>query len=216
MAVVGIVGPMRSGKTLFMTMLCYREQLKDDSREILANYHLNPEYAKTSLLDPNAMDQAIRDRDTSRYDRSIMALDEVHTFLDSRNSGQKRNRMLSYFITQSGKLKTRLFWTSQFLRQVDVRLRLNTQTLYMVRRFIYRHGRKRFLSQEDERTDFHLQIDKYRMGETADDFGMIFLKRFVIKNPSRFFALYDTLERVYYQDTIEETVKKRKEAENDS
>jgi hypothetical protein len=54
-------------------------------------------------------------------------LDEIHIWFDSRASGKKRNVIFSYFINQSSKNDIDIYYTTQFSRQVEIRMRLNTE-----------------------------------------------------------------------------------------
>jgi hypothetical protein len=208
MVVVGLVGEMRSGKTLMMTILLLDEYLS--KKEVLSNYHLNFPH---QIIDVNEMDKSIRDRKTDYFENKAIGIDEIHVFMDSRGSGQKRNKMLSYFLTQSGKLDTTIYWTSQFMRQVDVRLRLNTQILYKVKRYVLKRGVKVLLRQDDKRHDFYIDAEKYVLMEGANGLFFGYKKTITIKNPSNYFKWYDTKQRVYYEESIDEKEKKEKEEE---
>ena len=53
----------------------------------------------------------------------ILLLDELHIWLDSRTSMSKRNRTISYFALQTRKEDVDLYYTTQYLIQVDIRIR---------------------------------------------------------------------------------------------
>lgn len=205
MVVVGLVGEMRSGKTLMMTILLLDEYLS--KKEVLSNYHLNFPH---KIIDVNEMDRSIRDKKTDYFENKALGIDEIHVFMDARGSGQKRNKMLSYFLTQSGKLDTTIYWTSQFMRQVDVRLRLNTQILYKVKRYVLKRGVKRLLRQDDKRKDFYIDADKYVLMEGRNGLFFGYKNTVTIKNPSKYYKWYDTKERVYYSESIDDEEKKKK------
>lgn len=206
MVVIGLVGEMRSGKTLLMSILLHDDFVR--KKPILSNYHLNFEFEN---LEVNNLDLAIRDKNTDFFNNKSIGIDEIQVFMDSRGSGQKRNRMLSYFLTQSGKLDTTIYWTSQFLRQVDVRLRLNTQILYKVYRYVIINGQKYSLRQDDKRKDFYIDANKYILRDTPKGMRFWYEKTIIIKNPSKYFELYDTKQRVYYEESIEDKQKTDKE-----
>lgn len=205
MVVVGLVGEMRSGKTLLTAIMLHDDHVK--GKPIISNFNLSFPHEK---LDVNSLDLAIRDKNTDYFDGKSIGIDEIHVFMDARGAGQKRNKMLSYFLTQSGKLDTTIYWTSQFMRQVDVRLRLNTQILYKIRRYIIHKGQKVALRQDDKRTDFLIDAHKYFLRDSPK--GMVFLyqKTITLKNPSKYFSLYDTRQRVYYDESIDEKEKRLK------
>lgn len=204
MVVVGLVGEMRSGKTLMMTLMMLDAHLA--GQKVMSNYHLNFPH---ELIDINDMDKAIRDKKTDYFEGKSIGIDEIHVFMDARGAGQKRNKMLSYFLTQSGKLNTTIYWTSQFMRQVDVRLRLNTQVLYKVKRYVMYKGVKRLLRQDDKRTDFWVDADKHVIMEGRHGLFYGYHKTITLKNPSKFFKWYDTTERVYYEQSIDEKQKEK-------
>lgn len=212
MVVVGLIGEMRSGKTLMMTLLLHDDMIK--KRKVLSNYNLN---FKSELLNVNELDLAIRKKNTDYFSDKSIGIDEIHVFMDSRGSMQKRNKMMSYFITQSGKLDSTVYWTSQFLRQVDVRLRINTQILYKTERYIIKNHKKVLLRQDDKRTDFFIDAKKYFLKDTRKGLAYIYEKTITLMNPHKYFYLYDTTERVYYEETEEdkEKNKNKKEKEED-
>jgi len=114
MVVVSFEGGLGSGKTLGMTYMLYLEW-KLMGRRIYANYHLNFPHEKLDLRDllenlPQLNDVAI-------------GADELYIVMDSRLSVSKRNRLLSYFALQTRKRNVTLYFTTQFLDQVDKRLR---------------------------------------------------------------------------------------------
>jgi hypothetical protein len=200
--IIGFIGDMRSGKTLMMTLKAYQDHLK--GTPILSNYGLTFPHEKINI---NLVTKSVTDKNTDYFKNSTVCIDEIHIWIDSRVSGQKRNRLISYFITQSGKLNTTVLWTSQFLRQVDVRLRLNTQILYKTRRFIYEKGEKRFLRQDDKREDFKILVERYKMAELRSSFGFVHEKSFVYNNPNQIFSLYDTTEKIQLEGDIHEEKK---------
>ena len=205
MVVVGFVGEMRSGKTLFMTIMMHDDMVK--GKKVMSNYNLAFKHEDLKI---EKIDSSIRDKNTDYFDGKSIGIDEIHVFMDARGSGQKRNKMLSYFLTQSGKLDTTIYWSSQFLRQVDVRLRLNTQNLYKVRRYIVVKGQKIALRQDDKRTDFFIDAHKYFLRDTPKGMMFLYSKTITLKNPKKYFGLSDTKQRVYYEESKEDVEKEEK------
>lgn len=199
MVLKGFIGPMRSGKTLAMTMHAYQEYLR--GKQVFSNYWLSFPHTR---ITPNDLHEAIKNKETDVYDDACICIDELHVFMDARNSGAKRNVMLSYFITQSGKLHNTVLWTSQFSRQVDVRVRLNTSQLFKARRVVVRKGKEYTLSQDDRREDFLIRLEKYQLGETVRGMGFLRVNTLTIKDPKRWFGMYDTREKVYYEDQVKD------------
>jgi len=202
MVLEGFIGSMRSGKTLLMTRELYKEYL--EGKKIFSNYWLSFPH---TILDINDLDDAIKRQDTSEYDNSVIGLDELHVYLDARTSGAKRNRITSYFMTQSGKMNCRILWTSQFLRQVELRVRYNSNYLNSCKRFVIKNGKKIFLAQSDKRTNFCIEVIHYVLSEGMGKLGFASQKTFYLKNPSKYFSLYDTLEQVYYVEQKNEVKK---------
>ena len=184
---------MRSGKTLAMTIEAYRESRK--GRTVYSNYGLSFPHLD---MDDQMVGEATKHNRTTEFDGSVTAIDEIHVYMDSRNSSSKKNRLLSYFVTQSGKLDTLLLWTSQYLSQVDKRLRLNTQILYKAERYIIRKGKKILLRQDDKREDFYIDLHKHVFGEKKGRLGFFYEKTITLRTPKKYFGLYDTKQRIRY------------------
>jgi len=201
MVLEGYIGSMRSGKTLTMTRELYKEYI--NGRKVYSNYWLNFPHEE---LDINDLDEAIRRKDTSRFDNAVIGIDEIHVYLDSRTSGAKRNRITSYFMTQSGKMNCRILWTSQFLRQVELRIRYNSNYLNSCKRFIMYKKKKIYLPQDDKRVDFIVEVKHHVLSEGYGKIGFLRDKTWYLRQPKRFFHLYDTLQKVFFveQKTDEE------------
>jgi hypothetical protein len=191
--VVGFIGAMRSGKTLCMTIEAYKHHLQ--GRKIFSNYALSFPYED---VDDQLVSTVTKDNKTQVFDGSVLVFDEVHVYMDSRSSATKKNRLMSYLITQSGKLDTLILWSSQFLGQADKRLRLNTQILYKAERYVIEGGRKKLLRQDDKREDFFIDLHKYVFKEQGYKMGFMYESTKTIRKPKRYFGLYDTKERVKY------------------
>ena len=115
--IIAITGNMGSGKTLLATAFAehYRTTQKSN---IYANYGLNISYTPLRMQD-------IADCEFD-FSNSVLIIDEIHLFMDSRQSSTKKNRIISYFITQSRKRNIVLIYTTQQSHQIDKRLRSNT------------------------------------------------------------------------------------------
>lgn len=59
----------------------------------------------------------------------IIAIDELQVLLDSRNSSSDVNQLLSYFFLQSRKRNVYIYFTTQFLDQVEKRIRRIVDTV---------------------------------------------------------------------------------------
>jgi len=170
--IVGLVGDMGSGKTLIATYFAYHYFKKCKSK-IYANYHLNfPfEIIKMSQLTNPAYN----------FSNSVLIIDEIHQFLDSRLSGSKKNRTIGYFITQSRKRNIILLYTTQQAGQADKRLRGNTD--YFIR--------CTNLSPKDAKENIFIQweiIDSHNKS-----------RKYAFK-ADPYFKLYDTTQVVPFED----------------
>jgi len=114
MTTISFEGGLGSGKTLGMTFFLKCEQSLM-GKTIYANYPLQFPY------EPLNMKQLLATM-TDLVDVSV-AIDEFHIFCDSRVAASKRNLMMSYFGTQTRKRNVSFYFTSQFLDQVDKRIR---------------------------------------------------------------------------------------------
>lgn len=114
--IIAITGSMGSGKTLLTTALAY--QYYNQGSVIYANYGLKFPYKPLKMEDISNCD--------FDYSNALLIFDEIHLFMDSRTSASKKNRIISYFITQSRKRNIVLIYTTQQSHQIDKRLRSNT------------------------------------------------------------------------------------------
>jgi hypothetical protein len=118
--IIGFIGQRNSGKTLSMTIEAYKKYKQ--GYKIYSNYHLNFPYT------PYTVDDLLAFSESGMYfGNSIFLIDEIHIWFDSRCSGKKRNIIFSYFLNQSSKNDIDVYYTSQFSRQVEIRMRLNTE-----------------------------------------------------------------------------------------
>lgn len=113
------VGNMGSGKTLSMVKMAY--EYHKQGYKILSNMRLN--FPHTLITSKDV--QGFASNQEQLYN-TIVLLDEIHIFMDSRRSGSKKNLLTSYFLTQTRKQKVKLLATSQHRHQVDRRMRDNT------------------------------------------------------------------------------------------
>lgn len=117
--IIGIISPKGEGKTVTMVKMMLEGLVK--GKKIMANMrNLNFEYEL--LQNDFFQNYSKHSFDVGTY----IGIDEIHIFVDSRNSGSKRNKIMSYLFTQTRKRNVRLFYTTQFFHQIDKRLRSNT------------------------------------------------------------------------------------------
>ncbi|MFW6129917.1 MAG: ATP-binding protein [Atribacterota bacterium] len=120
--IMGVVGSMGAGKTLFMSFLAYQYRM---THYIMANYDLK---CRHEDLTPDKVKNMMA-RANKLKGSKLVLLDEVHIFNDSRSSMSKQNMVFSYFITQTRKNDIQMMYTTQHFNQVDKRLRDNTDVI---------------------------------------------------------------------------------------
>ena len=69
-------------------------------------------------------------KDQNYFNNSIMILDEIHVYLDSRDFFKKYNRPIQTFMSQLRKRNILLLATTQHLLNVDVRVRRQTLNVF--------------------------------------------------------------------------------------
>lgn len=121
-------------------------------------------------------------------DKPVFFLDELGVLLDSRTSMSKRNRIIGYFLSQSGKLSKVntdygliLIGTCQFEELLDRRLRKYTDKKIESEKFVYK-GEKAFFQ----------TITVYR-GKKSYQYNNI-----LVGSP-KLYALYDTRKKIRYE-----------------
>jgi len=150
------MGKMGSGKTL--------------TQSILANYIHNltglPLYANYTLKNAEPIQTAL---DIWTLKSAIFCFDEIWITMDSRN--WKNNIDMTQWVNQTRKKKLLIFYTTQHINQVEMRVRKATDVL------IY-----------TERTgnDIWLNFIDYQYQRLG--------RRYLIEKPQRFYDLYNTFE----------------------
>ncbi len=125
--IVGIIGKRGCGKTITMAKTVV-DMLKK-GKTIYTNFNINKKaidkkyHNKINLLDAKFFKNY---KDFKLYNCALF-LDEIYVYIDARSSMSKRNRLWSYFINQTRKRDVDLYFTTQFFRQVELRLRENTE-----------------------------------------------------------------------------------------
>jgi hypothetical protein len=121
MTIIGIVGPCGCGKTLFMTYVAakaYDLALRQNQfLNIFANYHLKAGWQFCYIGSVEELDK-IRN--------GWFLGDELWLWLDSRCSMKKINKTQSKIIAKGRKRNIEIYYTTQDLGQIDVRIRRNT------------------------------------------------------------------------------------------
>ena len=113
------IGKQGSGKTILITKLATEDYL-ETKRTIYSNYELKKlPHQKINLQ--KILD--LLDKDVNSLNNSIILLDEIHLYLDSYDFMRKNNRKLQTFFSQLRKRNILLLGTTQYIMNVDVRIR---------------------------------------------------------------------------------------------
>lgn len=114
------IGAQGSGKTLLSVALVFELSKILPQRKIFSNIELyNIEYEKfnfETLLENIKLNN-------SYYDNSIILFDEMHIFLNSLDFYKRQNRLVQSFFSQLRKRRIIILGTSQYILNVDVRIR---------------------------------------------------------------------------------------------
>ena len=133
------IGKQGTGKTVMITKLLVDELEKNDNRKIYSNYTLydinyipivrmknpNKTYKKNTL---SFLQELIKDAD--QFNNSIILIDEIHLYFDSLDFMKKHNRLAQTFFSQLRKRNTLLLGTSQYIMNVDIRLRRQCKNVF--------------------------------------------------------------------------------------
>jgi len=129
------IGRQGSGKTAFITKL-----LVDNysiSRKVYSNYSLfGIDYQKITFdnkRNKNAIDilNVISDN-PDYFNNSIMLLDEIHIYFDSRDFFKRNNRIIQNFFSQLRKRNILLLATTQYILHLDVRIRRQALAVFQM------------------------------------------------------------------------------------
>jgi|AntAceMinimDraft_18_1070375.scaffolds.fasta_scaffold152144_2 GTPase SAR1 family protein len=128
------LGKQGSGKTLMITKFCV-DNYNDKPRPIFSNYELkklpytsitfetSTDPKKLSILDT-------LDSDPNYFNNSIMLLDEIHIYADSLDFKKNNSRRLQIFFSQLRKRNILLLATTQYIMNVDIRIRRQTKNVF--------------------------------------------------------------------------------------
>jgi len=125
--IIGVIGNLGVGKTLCITTLGYLLYMNGYS--VYANYHIKFPY---KYLDSVEILSSI-DKKSSK---NVLLLDELWVSADSRHSQLDRNIVISRAIAQSRKKRCIVFYTAQWISQVESRIKTLTNMLLHPRIFL--------------------------------------------------------------------------------
>jgi len=113
--VTGIYGWKGGGKTLIMTLFLLMEWEQAMRPKIFSNYALALPFQYLQGKDMTTLNEKLGD--------SLIAIDELHEYADSRNSQSLQNRRVATFFLQSRHTNSNVYYTTQFKDQIDKRIR---------------------------------------------------------------------------------------------
>jgi len=124
--IIGYIGTRGRGKTLSMVREAYEHYKK--GYEVYSNIKLSKKYFKHyNLISLKEIIEWVKG--DIQFKKAVFLLDEVHVYIDSRSGMSKKNVILSYFVLQTRKRDVRVLYTTQFIDQVDKRLRQPTEVI---------------------------------------------------------------------------------------
>jgi ABC-type dipeptide/oligopeptide/nickel transport system ATPase component len=121
--IIGIIGEIGDGKSILgISIISIFKSLGDCTN--------NPKLVKSNI--PLTFDHELLEYydQMDNMKNSLIFIDEIHLFADSRMSHNKSNFFVSGITTDVRKAKNKLFWTSQESSQVELRVK-NRTTLFL-------------------------------------------------------------------------------------
>lgn len=132
--IIAIIGEQGSGKTMLMSVLLLLHKL--DGHKIITNYDFRYKDEYIEGTDFELYEELFKQLENS-IKTVQLGVDEAHVSFDSRTSRKntKRTRILTQ-MRKALKEKGNFYYATQFLNQVDVRLRMNTAYLMLCEKII--------------------------------------------------------------------------------
>ena len=193
--IIVFIGGRNSGKTASMTIEAYKKYKQ--GYKIYSNYHLNFPYT------PYTIDDLLMFAESGMYfGNTIFLVDEAHIYFDSYSRG-KRSMIFSYFLNQSSKNDIDVYFSTQFSRQIFIRIRLNTEVVVecACKVALWKHKGDKPIVLENYRmkpNDYKVIVYIYNNIIKFSDTGQDkIIKRMYKAN--KYFKLYDTHEVIKQQ-----------------
>ena len=129
------IGRQGSGKTAFITKLLVDNYTSD--KKVYSNYSLfGINYEKITFdnkRNKNSTDilKVICDN-PDYFNNSIMLLDEIHIYFDSRDFMKQNNRVIQNFFSQLRKRNILLLATTQYILHLDIRTRRQALAVFQM------------------------------------------------------------------------------------
>jgi hypothetical protein len=196
--IIVFIGGRNSGKTLSMTIEGYKKYKQ--GYKIYSNYHLNFPYT------PYTVDDLLAFAESGMYfGNTIFLIDEAHIYFDSYSKG-KRNMIFSYFLNQSSKNDIDVYLTTQFARQIFIRIRLNTEVVVesMSKVVLWKTVNSKPVLLENYRkkpNDYKVKVYVYNSIIKFSDTGQDKIVKRMYK-ANKYFPLYDTREVIKQQKDV--------------
>ena len=144
--IIGFIGKMGSGKTLSLVREIYKYFLKGYT--VYSNFGLSFEHTP---IDFSTLYKWVEEQ--KQLDNVVIALDEVHIMLDSRSGMSKKSKTMTFWLNQTRKMGVKLFYTTQYMHQVDKRLRSGTDVFVFCEGVLINKNSKEYFICCNEITD---------------------------------------------------------------
>lgn len=182
------LGTQNSGKTLSMVFNAYRYHKQ--GYKIYSNFNLSFKHTKLTKELIESFVTAKR-----QFNKTIFLIDEIYLFMDSRNFGSKRQKMLGYFILQTSKRGCNLYGTAQFFNTIEKRFRENINFTCHCQRVLLHKGEYREIYNNNRFLvdSKNLYIKNSYMIKKSALYDTYDIKNFYLK-AEPIFKLYDTTE----------------------
>lgn len=172
--IVGIEGGLGTGKTILMVR--YLKKDSENKHELYCNFGLKGvPYGPLDVLEILKMQEG-----KVTLQNVSIAIDEITVFADCRTSMKKLNRLLSYFILQTRKRNVTLYYTTQDINMIDLRLANHTDIRILAEKIYTGDGK--------DLTDYR----KYTIYDLRDLRNFNFTTFFL--DISQYYNYYDTNE----------------------
>jgi hypothetical protein len=166
--ICGFIGRMGSGKTLSMTRELYKYYKK--GHRIITNYGVGFPHERINFEE---LYEAAETQE--EMNNLVIALDEVHIVLDSRSGMSGVNKVITFWLNQTRKMGVKLFYTTQYLHQIDKRLRSGTDIFVFTNGVkVMKEGKEYFVVQNDitdgenNKKEIFIGNDYYKMYNTNE------------------------------------------------
>lgn len=113
--VCGLYGWKGAGKTTALTLFGYLESMVGIRKNMFSNYKVEFPF---QWLQGHDMIEL-----TDKLNDSVILIDELHEYADSRNSGTLQNKRVSDFFLQSRHTNSNVYYSTQYKDQIDKRIR---------------------------------------------------------------------------------------------